>query len=75
MEADGAEEVDAAAGAPSLFAGAGESADELLVLPESPLDSLLDAAGLTLPYPSLNQPPPLNEMAGAEITRSSAPPQ
>ncbi len=42
----------------------------------SPLLVSLDpaAAGFALPYPSANQPPPLNEIAGAEITRSNAPP-
>ena len=35
----------------------------------------LAADGFFEPYPSANQPPPLNCIAGAEITRSSLPPQ
>ena len=42
---------------------------------ESLPDSLFDALGAELPYPSAYQPPPLKEIAGAEMTRSSGPPQ
>jgi len=34
-----------------------------------------DDFGLALPYPSAYQPPPLKEIAGAEITRLRLPPQ
>jgi hypothetical protein len=51
------------------------SLEEPAELPESLLLSLLDGAGLALPYPSAYQPPPLKAMAGAVMTRSSLPPQ
>jgi hypothetical protein len=40
---------------------------------ESPLP--LGASGLAEAYPSLYQPPPLNDMAAAVMVRSSCPPQ
>ena len=65
------------AGFDSLPDAAEASLDGAAVVPESPLPSLasLDDDGLALAYPSLNQPPPLKEMAAAETTRSSGPPQ
>jgi hypothetical protein len=60
---------------PSLLDEAAESDDEPEDALESLLLSLLDADFLALPYPSANQPPPLKEIAGAETTRSSEPPQ
>ncbi len=47
----------------------------LEVAPSPPLDSPPpDAPGFTDEYPSLYQPPPLNEIAAAVIVRSSLPP-
>jgi hypothetical protein len=73
---------DAGAGAGVLAAGAAaesplEGAGELDggAAPESPPDSLFEDLGAELPYPSAYQPPPLKAMAGAEMTRSSGPPQ
>ena len=61
------------------------SPDGLLSEPPLPLLALSELAapspdppelvpGFAFPYPSANQPPPLNEIAGADITRSSSPP-
>ena len=55
-----------AAGAEAGAAGAESDDDEFVpvLLPES------EDFGLALPYPSAYHPPPLNETAGAERTRS-----
>jgi len=68
---------EAAVGVASLFEEPEASMDDTDEPPESPFFSLslLDADGLAFPYPSLNQPPPLKEMAAAETTRSNKPPQ
>jgi len=76
-EAGAAEALEVDAGDESLLAEAAAAtegtSDE--VVPPSLLLSLLDADGLALPYPSAYQPPPLKAIAGAEMTRSSRPPQ
>jgi len=73
-EVEDAAGVGAAAGAAA--AGVDDSADALAAGALSPPDDSLElAAGFADPYPSLYQPPPFSEKAGAEMTRFSAPPQ
>jgi hypothetical protein len=55
--------------------GAGDPEAEAAESDDSAFDSPPLAAGFTEAYPSLYQPPPLNEMAAAVIVRSSGPPQ
>jgi hypothetical protein len=79
--AAGVDPLDAAAGDPSLLEPDvspdpdPDPDSDPAELPDSPLLSPPLAPGFALPYPSAYQPPPLKLIAGAEITRSSEPPQ